>query len=234
MKATFTNRQQLTDTIVSFSFKPERPFTYTAGQFITLTLTGHVEHGKSAERWFTLSSSPHEGTLTITTRVGVAAHTAFKRALDALQPGALVDISEPLGDFVLPRLVQTPLVFVAGGIGVTPFRSMLSWLHHAGESRPIRMLYQVNTEDDIIFQDVFDDARQHVTIVVNEPSAAWGGERGQLTAEMIIGLEKPTDDTLLYLSGPESFVQPLQATLRTMGVSGQNIVLDEFQGYDEL
>lgn len=228
MQATLTHKTPLTETITSFTFKPEQAFDYTAGQFIELTLPALNGDNR---RWFTVSNSPHEGVVTITTRVGLAAHTDFKRTLADLQPGDPVTISEPLGDFVLPKLLQTPLIFVAGGIGITPFHSMLTWLTHAGEERPIKMLYSVRTEDDIIFQDTFEAANQHVTIVVNQPSAAWGGERGELTAEMILGLKKPATDTLLYLSGPEPFVQRLQKELLKAGVSNQQIVVDEFQGY---
>ena len=231
MKATLVERLPLTDTITSFSFKPEQPFTYTAGQFIELRLDGHQENGKTAMREFTLSSSPHEEFLTITTRVGKAAHSPFKKALDKLEIGSTVTVSQAWGDFVLPKLMQTPLIFVAGGIGITPFHSILEWLIDTGEKRPIKMLYAVRTEDDIIFQDTFDAADTHVTIVVDEPSAAWGGERGHLTAEMICGLEKPSDDTLIYLSGPEPFVQGLQKDLLALGVSNQQIVTDEFPGY---
>ena len=232
MRATFIRHEQLTDTITSFSFKPEQHFSYTAGQFIELTLLGHEEHGQPAKRWFTLSSSPHEELLTITTRVGAhTAHTAFKRALENLESGAEVDFSEPMGDFVLPKIIQTPLVFIAGGIGITPFHSILEWLVSTDEQRNIRLLYGVRTEDDIIFQDTFAAAKQHATIVVEEPSAAWGGERGRLNAEMILGLEQPNSGTLYYISGPEPFVQVLQQDLKEQGVSGQNIVVDEFQGY---
>jgi ferredoxin-NADP reductase len=234
MKAKFVERNQLTDNIVSFSFKPEQPFAYTAGQFIELRLDGHEEHGQAAMREFTLSSSPHEDVITITTRVRAASHTPFKRALDKLEVGAQVTISQPWGDFVLPKLIQTPLIFVAGGIGITPFRSILEWLHLSDEARAIKMLYSVKTEDDIIFQDTFDRANQHVTLVVDNPSPAWGGERGPLTAEMICGLEKPSDDTLIYISGPEPFVQRLQKELLALGISNQQIVLDEFQGYTDV
>jgi ferredoxin-NADP reductase len=233
MKAKLVERRALTTTIVSFSFEPEASFSYTAGQFIELTLDGHQEHGKPAMREFTLSSSPHEDVITITTRIGSHTKSAFKRALDSLEIGSTVTISQPWGDFVLPKLLQTPLVFIAGGIGITPFRSMLEWLHYTDEERPIKLLYNVRTEDDIIFQDTFDTANQHVTIVVDQPSAAWGGVRGPLTAEMITGLEQPSDDTLIYISGPEPFVQNVQRQLLGCGVSNQRIVLDEFQGYRE-
>ncbi|CAN5116959.1 FAD-dependent oxidoreductase [soil metagenome] len=234
MKATFVEKKQLTEGISSFSFKPAQPYRYTSGQFIELTLSGHHEDGKPAKRWFTLSSTPLDALLTITTRVGTDQHSVFKRALNNLASGAEVDISEPMGDFVLPKFIQTPLIFIAGGIGVTPFRSMLEWLALTSEQRPIRMLYSVKKEEDIIFQDTFDAAKQHVTIVVDDPSAAWGGERGHLTAEMVLGLKQPTDDTLLYISGPEPFVQKLQADLIALGVSRQQIVVDEFQGYEAL
>lgn len=230
MQATFIGRKQLTGDIASFSFKPEQSFSYTAGQFIELTLIGHVEHGAPAKRWFTISSSPHEGVITITTRLGTS---GFKHALARLQPDAVVDISEPLGDFVLPMLLQTPLVFIAGGIGITPFHSMLGWLAYTNEERPIEMIYSVATEDDIIFQDAFEAARQHVTIVVDQPSAAWGGERGKLTAAMVLGTKPHTPETLFYISGPEPFVQRLQRELAAAGISNQLIVVDEFQGYTE-
>ncbi len=231
MRAQLTSRTSLSNTIVSFGFTPNQPFTFTAGQFIELTLPGHVEAGHPAHRWFTISSSPHESEISITTRVGDAAHTPFKRALDQLALGAEVSISEPMGDFVLPMLLQTPIVMVAGGIGITPFHSMLNWMSHTKEDRPVKLLYSVRTEDDIIFQDSFERSHTHATIVVEHPAAAWGGERGRLTAEMIIGIEKPTDESLFYLSGPEPFVQSLQADLRQHGVSNQQIVVDEFQGY---
>lgn len=234
MQAALTHKTVLTDTIASFSFKPERSFSYTAGQFIELTLPGHHEHGQPAKRWFTLSSSPHEELLTITTRVGAAAHSPFKKALTSLTPGDHVIISEPLGDFVLPKLLQTPLVFIACGIGITPFRSILEWLHHSDEQRNIKMIYNVKNEDDIIFQDTFTNAKQHVSLVVDQPSAAWGGERGPLTAEMVTGITEPTDETLVYISGPEAFVQKLQADLTDQGISNQQIVVDEFQGYTDV
>lgn len=234
MKAVYVSHEKLTDTIASYSFEPSRPFAYTAGQYINLTLIGHQEHGDPVERWFTLSSSPHENLVTITTRIGEASHSAYKRALANLQPGDVVDISEPLGAFVLPRLAQTPLIFIAGGIGITPFHSMATWLIHAKESRPIRLIHSVRAEDDIIYQDVFEKAGIHNTVVVKEASGAWGGERGDLTAEMILGIEEPSDDTLIYISGPEPFVQRLQKELETLGVSSQRIVTDEFQGYTQL
>ena len=230
MKTTFLRREDITPLISSFSFAKPEGYAYTAGQFTELRIPGRT----STRRWFTLSSSPTEEVLTITTRIPQQDPSAFKKALDALQPGDEVDVAEAMGDFVLPKLLQTPLVFVAGGIGITPFRSQLEWLAATGEERPIQLVYGVRTEEDIIFQESFDAAHQHAVIVVGQPSGAWGGERGQITGEMLIGLTEPSDDTLFYVSGPEPFVQAMHKQLQAQGIAGSNIVHDEFQGYEEL
>jgi ferredoxin-NADP reductase len=218
------------DTINTFHFRPEKPLHYTAGQFIELTVPHETPDERGTKHWFTLSSSPTDELLAITTRFSHPSST-FKTALHAIEPGAELHMSDAMGDFVLPKLIQTPLIFVAGGIGVTPFHSMLSWLADTGEVRPIKFLYAVNKEEDIIFQDTFDRAGVHATIVVSEPSDAWGGERGRLNAEMILGLEKPSDDTLIYLSGPEPMVEQLAKDMRSQGVSKHQLVLDMFPNY---
>ncbi|HVX24543.1 MAG TPA: FAD-dependent oxidoreductase [Candidatus Saccharimonadales bacterium] len=220
--------------IRSFFFKPERPVHYTAGQFIELTLHHEYEDDRGHKRWFTLSSSPTSDLLSITTKYAGDEHSSsFKKALFDLQAGAQLIMSDPMGDFVLPKLVQTPLVFVAGGIGLTPFHSMLEWLASTGEQRPITFIYGVRTEDDIVFQDTFDRANQHVTIVVSEPSDTWGGERGQITAEMIMKLAQPTEDTLIYVSGPEPLVEALEKELPKAGLRKDQFVGDYFPNYDK-
>ncbi len=138
-----------------------------------------------------------------------------------------------MGDFVLPLDTSRPLIFVAGGIGVTPFRSMLTWLTDTDEHRKVKVMYGVRSEDEIVFQDAFSKAEQHVTIVVGEPSPAWGGERGRLTAEMILGIEEPTVDSLIYLSGPEPMIEVLAKDLGDKGVEKSQIVTDFFPGYTE-
>lgn len=143
-------------------------------------------------------------------------------------------MADPMGDFVLPKLIQTPLVFIAGGIGITPFHSILEWLYETMEERPIKLLYGVRIEDEIIFLDTFKRVGIEPTIVVSEPSDAWGGERGRLSAELILGLEKPTEDTLVYVSGPEPMVQSLSRDLHKAGLAKHQIVSDEFPNYDAI
>ncbi|HVX48373.1 MAG TPA: FAD-dependent oxidoreductase [Candidatus Saccharimonadales bacterium] len=235
MKITLDHSEPEAANIRTFYFKPEQPVRYTAGQYTEL----HVPHphpdDRGDKRWFTLSSSPESDFLTITTKyAGDDKSSSFKRKLFSLKPGTVLEAAEPMGDFVLPKLIQTPLVFIAGGIGLTPFHSMFQWLADTVEERPIKFLYGVRNEDEIIFQDTFRAAHVEPIIVVSEPSDSWGGERGRITAEMVLELEKPTDDTLVYVSGPEPMVQSLAKDLHKAGLNKNQIVSDEFPNYDAI
>lgn len=233
MNLTFHSAIEETKTIKTYFFKSDLALEYTAGQFIELTIPHDKPDNRGPKRWFTLSSAPTQELLSITTRLTADDGSTFKKKLDQLKAGDQVLASAAMGDFVLPKLLQTELVFVALGIGVTPFLSMLQWLTDTKEKRPIRLIHAVKTEDDIIFQDIFEASAVHATIVVAKPSPAWGGERGHVAAEMILGLEKPSDDTLIYLSGPEQVVESLTKELVTAGLRKDQIVGDYFPGYPD-
>ena len=234
MKVVLDHSRDEAANIRTFYFKPAKPVHYTAGQYIQLTVPHPHPDKRGVKHWFTLSSSPTDELLSITTKFAGDKSSTFKKTLFKLAPGTELNMADPMGDFVLPKLIQTPLVFVAGGIGITPFHSILEWLAATGESRPIKLLYGVNNEDEIIFQDTFDRVNQHVTIVVSNPSAAWGGERGQLSAELILGLEKPSEDTLIYVSGPEPMVEKLAKDLRQAGLPRHQVVTDAFLNYSDI
>lgn len=231
MTVTFDHYQDEAANIRTFFFRPEKPLHYTAGQFIELTLPHANPDDRGDKRWFTLSSSPTEELVSITTKFAAEQRSSFKTVLHEITPGVELQMSDAMGDFVLPKLVQTPLVFVAGGIGITPFHSMVTWLNDTKEERPIRLLRAVNSEEEIIFQATFEKAGIHETIVVRNPSEAWGGERGRLTAEKILGLEAPSEDTLIYLSGPEPMVEQLGKDLIKAGIKKQQLVQDFFPNY---
>jgi ferredoxin-NADP reductase len=234
MKVVFDHANPEAEGISSFFFKPETTFSYTAGQFTELTLPHINPDNRGIKRWFTISSTPSDELLSITTKHASDKSSSFKRALLKLKPGTELQMAEPMGDFVLPKLIQTNLIFVAGGIGITPYHSILSWLSDSQEERPIKLIYGVKTEDEIIFQDTFDKANQHVTIVVEEPSEAWGGVRGHLNAENILGLEQPSEDTLIYVSGPEPMVEKLEKELISSGIKKSQLVLDFFPNYTSI
>lgn len=235
MRVTFDHSEAEANNIRTFYFKPERSVRYTAGQYTELQIPHPHPDKRGDKRWFTISSSPENEFLTITTKyAGDDKTSSFKRKLFSLKPGTVLEAADPMGDFVLPKLIQTPLVFVAGGIGVTPFHSMLQWLSDTTEERPIKFLYGVRSEDEIVFQDTFRDAGVEPTVVVSEPSDSWGGEHGRINAELVLDLEKPSEDTLVYVSGPEPMVQSLAKDLHQAGLAKNQIVTDEFPNYDAI
>ncbi len=230
MQASLDHITKEAEAIWSFHFLIDQPYTYVAGQFIEMTLPHASADERGEKRWFSLSSAPHESLISITTKQAYPG-SSFKKALFDLSAGDTANISEPMGDFVLPKDASRPLLFIAGGIGITPFRSMFSELAFASQQRPIKFVYGVAAEDEIIFTEVLKAAGQHATIFVETPAAEWGGERGSLNASAIIGLDKPSSDALVYLSGPEPMVEVLRDELITQGVAEQQLVVDYFLNY---
>lgn len=234
MNIYFDHYRHDTEDIITLFFNGSPLPFYTAGQFIELNLPHQNPDQRGIRRYFTLSSSPDEKQLAFTTKLSKDHQSTYKQALVQLQNGQQFSISQPMGDFVLPKSLLTPLIFVAGGIGITPFISMTKWMTNNNEQRSIRMIHAISTEDDIIFQDVFDKASQHITIIVSNPSASWGGERGRISPELIIGLEKPTVDSLFFLSGPEPMIEVLSDGLHKAGIQKKQIVNDFFPGYQNI
>jgi glycine betaine catabolism B len=237
MKAKLVRRhtENLAKNIISFWFEPEKPLDHIAGQYVEMTLRHDKPDERGQKRWFTLSSSPTDAPLfSITTKFASEHGSSFKQALHKLKLGDDVLVSEPMGDFVLPIDGQIPLVFVAGGIGITPFHSIIKWLHDTRQEREITFLYGVNDEHEIVFQDLFEHYGLDRTIVVNKPLGTWDGETGQLTGQRILDVAQPTIDALLYVSGPEAMTEALDKQLQQLGIKQSRLVGDFFPGYTKL
>lgn len=232
MKLTFDHAEVEAPNISTFYFRPERSFSYVAGQYAELTLKHKNADNRGESRRFTLSSSPTDELVSITNKFSDKDGSSFKRALSELKPGDTLLMSEPMGDFVLPKDRTKPLIFVAGGIGITPFRSMIAWLLAEGEKRPIELFYGVRSEAEILSRPMFENAMDKMTILISNPSSAWTGERGYLTAKHIVESNMMGSDSLIYLSGPEAMVTGIQKELIALGVQRQQLVVDLFIGYD--
>lgn len=230
MSVIFESSQRVADTIMTFSFRSERPLDYIAGQFIELTIP-HQADERGDRRWFTLSSSPTEELAAITTRISPENGSSFKRALLALKPGDPVMISAPMGDFVLPKDPGVPVVFVAGGIGVTPIRSMVKWLLDKQQPRPLQLLYGANRIEEVAFRQLFGDYSLPTDIILSQPPKGWDGITGRLSAKTILELAPDADTKLYYLSGPEPFVEELVLGLAEAGVARSRLATDFFLNY---
>lgn len=217
-------KEHLVDNIWAFRFIPDKPLTWTPGQFIRVELPHDNPDSEGTKRWFTISSTPHDGFVQITTRI---TDTTFKQALAGLEIGDIIQlIEQPDGDFVWQES-DKPLLFIAGGIGITPFYSMLKSRGHSGKTVSAVLIYNGRT-DDLPFKTEFEEAtRRHPEFMVQYVI----GE--QLTAEKLAELVPDINSSQVYISGPEPMVEALGKQLEKSGLASQNLHQDFFPHYSE-
>lgn len=220
MNVTLDHIQDTAAHIKTFWFKPEHPLRYEAGQFIELTIKHADVDDRGIRRWFTLSSSPTDELLSITTKLADKP-SSFKKHLFGLKPGDVVNMSDSMGDFVLPKDRSTPLIFVAGGIGVTPIHSMVKYLHDTSGQRTTHLLYAAHNDSEIAFKQLFDNTLSHTEYITTT----------SLTSADVLRTAQQYTNPLIYLSGPEEMVEVFVAELKEQGVSGSRLVTDYFPGY---
>lgn len=230
-EVTFTSKEQIADNIYSFNFAPAQPIRYIAGQFTEIKLTHNNPDDRGEKRWFTLSGAPSKNTLSITTRIS-SPGSSFKQALFSLPPGTKLMMANPMGDFVLPKDKTIPLLFVAGGIGCTPFHSIIEELNLRNEKRNIKMIYSANRLKDVAFTKTFESLGNNFEICLTSPPENWDGKSGRITAEDI--LEASDNNRHIYISGPEPMVETLDKELKELGVPANKIHGDFFPGYQPI
>lgn len=231
-KLKFVKSEQENYNVRTFWFQPKSNLEYTAGQFIELYLPHESPDNRGIKRWFTLSSSPSDNLVSITTKFAGKKASSFKTHLFDLKPGDELKFIEPMGDFVLPKDSSIPLILVSGGIGLTPFHSMIKWLADTDEKRQIKLIMAFKKQKDIIFEQMFHDYGAEVTVLVSEPDDSWSGESGKLTAEIILSfVGEIAEKARIYVSGPEPMVESLEADLLNNGINKNQLVLDFFPGY---
>lgn len=220
--------------ITGFWFKAPRTVQFTAGQFLHYTLPHRRADSRGVRRFFTIASSPTEDGVLLVTKFPDKP-SSFKRTLETLKVGNEIAASRPEGEFVLPQDDKRPLVFIAGGIGVTPFRSIIKYLLDTGQKRQITLIYAARTEADFVFQRLFDKAKKAMGLqtvyVVDEPAQNSDYQKGPLTSELIKKHSPKDGQALYYLSGPEPMVRAFMPKLRQAGVASRNIKHDYFPGY---
>ncbi|MCL5003708.1 MAG: RnfABCDGE type electron transport complex subunit D [Patescibacteria group bacterium] len=216
-------------------YSPKQP-AFSPGQYMEWTLPHPSIDARGNRRYFTLASSPTEKFL----RIGVKFYSppsSFKEALMALNPGAKVTAGSLAGDFTLPKDKTRKLVFIAGGIGVTPFRSMVRYLLDKREKRPVTLIYSASSAKDFAYTSLFDQAREKIglrvyyTITDSNVPSGWPGGRGFLMAEDIKRKAPDFKESLFYLSGPHALVDSFNYILKGLGVASGNIKTDFFPGF---
>jgi len=232
-----TEELKIAPDIVDFIFKPKVPLRYTAGQYLEWTFPHPKTDSRGNRRYFTLASSPTEDTL----RIGVKFYengSSYKRNLAVMDNSMPIVASQLAGDFILPKDSNKKLVFVAGGIGITPFRSMLKFLIDTSEKRDIITVFSNKYSEDIVYKDVLDEAEEKLGIRTiyaltdtDKIPQSWTGEKGRITSEIIMRQIPDWHERTFYLSGPHLMVTGFEKTLLDMGVSRSHIKKDFFPGF---
>lgn len=224
LKVTFDRIEKTALNIYSFYFNSSPLPRYNAGQFIELKIPHDNKDKRGDKRWFTLSSSPTEPQLSITTKILPENASSFKNTLKSLAHGTELNMASPMGDFILPKDATIPLVFIAGGIGCTPFRSMAKYLQDSGETRTITLIYNANSSEEIAFTEIFEKFGAQFYAITD----------GRITAEKILEIVKNDLDQDFFLSGPEPMIESLTNDMKAAGVNKKRIKTDFFPGYTEV
>lgn len=232
-----TGREDVADGTMAFHFEKPDGFLYKAGQFADWTLIDPSETDAEGDtRGFSLASAPFEKDLRIATRMR---DTAFKRVLRHLPDGTQLKMDAPYGSFTLHNNTAIPAVFLTGGIGITPVRSMVLQATHIASPRRIAVFYSNRAPEDAAFLDELQQvAKQNAnfTFVPTMTKMAharepWTGETGYVTKAMLERYLADLTGPIYYLSGPATLVSAMRKLLNDAAVDDDNIRTEEFTGY---
>lgn len=230
-------KKQIAKDCYEFIFTPKGNFLYTPGQYMEWTVPHKTVDSRGNRRYFTVASSPTEDTLRLGIKV-IPNGSSYKKALVAVNEQSVILAGQLAGDFTLSKDTKKKLVFLAGGIGITPFRSMIKYLVDTNEKRDIVLFYSNKTADEIVYQDVFAEAAQklHIKTIYtitdkDQIPKDWKGEEGRVSAEMIQKYVPDFKDRMYYLSGPHVMVTAYQDILKTLGIPSSHIITDYFPGF---
>lgn len=223
--------------IYDFIFFLPHKLNFTPGQYMEWTLGHKKADSRGNRRYFTIASSPTENDLRIGVKV-YANPSSYKKALLEIEGDKEIVANQLAGDFVLPKDSNKKLVFIAGGIGITPFRSIIKYLIDTKEKRDIVLLYSNKEAYEIVYTDVFNQAQAEFgtkviyTLTDKEKIPSdWQGKIGRIDEAMIQDEIPDYKNRLFYLSGPHSMVTGFEQTLKNLGIKNIQIKTDFFPGF---
>lgn len=234
-KLTLTSVEKLASGCYEYVFAPSRPVRFVAGQYMDWTLDVRGADSRGNRRPFTIASAPGDGQV----RLGVKFYprpSAFKRSLIEMKPGDVIYASHPGGDFTLPSNPREKLVFIAGGIGITPFRSMIEDMISRGDKRQLVMFYGNNRAEEIAYADTLNRAERAlgmrtIHVVRDNPNERTNMRKGFIDKAMIAAEVPDFRDHTFFVSGPNAMVRHFQDVLAELGVARSRIKVDYFPGF---
>lgn len=228
---TLKKKTKLGSNLYDFAFIPNRRMDFQAGQYMEWVLPHKRPDSRGNSRTFTIASSPTENEVHLGVKI-YSPSSSFKQALEAMKPGDKLIAGQLAGDFTLPADTSQKLVFIAGGIGITPFRSMLQYIADTKENRDITLFYSISSPDQIAYQDILAKAALIVPILSSQQTPkSWNGETGLITKEMMVKHAPNYQESLFYISGPNAMVNSYRKLLANLGVPRHRIKTDHFSGY---
>ena len=236
-KTKLKSRQEIAAGTMAFHFEKPDGFVYKAGQFADYTLINPSEtDAEGNTRGFSLASAPYEDDIMLATRMR---DTAFKRVLKTMELGTELTLDAPYGSFTLHNNTQIPAVFLTGGIGVTPARSIVLQATHDNLPHKIFLFDSNRKPEDAAFLDALTEAGKNNpnytfvgTMTETEKSGEkWDGETGFITKAMLAKYISNLTLPIYYLAGPPAMVTAMRKILGEAGVNDDNIRTEEFTGY---
>lgn len=232
----FLHKVQVAKDTYSFFFdRTKHDFSFIPGHYIRITLPHENQDDRGSTRLFSLVTSPNNTKeLAITTRV---LQSSFKHALANLIPGTEVQFFGPMGRFLLDETISSPLVFLAGGIGLTPFHAMLTYANEKNLQNNITFIVSFSTVEEVAYKEEFEQiAQRHPNIkiiytVTQSSTSSWQGETGRISAEMIKKYVQNVLQPLYYIVGPPKMAEAMEGIVKEMGVPMEQIKKEQFVGY---
>lgn len=215
-----------TKDIFTLVLRSEKVFLFKAGQFCFLRLNKDKLYARHP---FTISSSPKEDELSFTVKLT----GRFTRALSELKRGEEIIIDGPFGIFTIEDY-DKDLVFIAGGVGIAPFMSIIKDKIKDDKTQNIVLLYGSKTKDDIIYKEQLDNIRKdwfkkvYILSDNHSFSKTYGYEAGHVDEEIIKKYVKNINNSLFYICGPEPMKNSIQKLLKELGIKNKNIIIEDF------
>lgn len=230
-------RKEVASGTMAFHFEKPEGFAYKAGQWADFTLINPPETDTEGNtRGFSLASAPYEDDLMVATRMR---DTAFKRVLKTVPLGTEFKMEGPGESFTLHNNARIPAVFLTGGIGVTPVRSIVLKTVHDQVARELFVFDSNNRPEDAAFLGELmkpHEKNPHYTFIgtmtgMEKSSREWHGETGFITRAMLSKYLSDLTLPIFYVAGPQAMVTAMRKALNESGVDDDNIRTEEFSGY---
>jgi ferredoxin-NADP reductase len=231
------NRVEVAEGTIAFHFEKPTGFDFKPGQSADLTLPNPPETDAEGNvRTFSIASAPFEDQLMFATRMR---DTAFKRSLKKMPLGTVVKMDSAMGSFTLHKNSAKPAVFLAGGIGVTPFSSIVRQADHDRAPHKLYLFYSNRRPEDAPFVEVLQNLEKTnpqfrfiaTMTEMRRSKKTWNGETGRIDQEMLSKYLNELRGPIYYVAGPPALVGGMRKMLVASGVDEDDIRSDEFSGY---